>query len=329
MNQIFLNKSRSLIVAATLLLLQACGGGGGGAGTVSSTVSGTAAVGAAIIGTVTLRDSNATTADRTALTSATGAYSIDVSGLTAPFMLRVTGMAAGTATSYTLHSVASAAGITNITPFTDAIVARLASAMPGTAAADAAACFADPATCNFATTFTQANLNMAEADVQAMLVAAGITGMSAANIDLMSTSFTGGSHAGMDAMLDQFATMTMPAGDVILTFADGSTTTVTIAANSTPQQIMDAFAGIDFSTVTGGTFTGASGIAFTGTGGFTMPTGQFGTMTMTPGTVTLTDANGATVATVVITADSTPETIRADFAVIDFTTVTGGSFIPA
>ena len=76
---------------ALAVLVSACGSDDGG-GTVppaaGASLSGTAATGAAIANaTVTVKDSSGTTV--TATTDAMGNYSIDVTGLAAPFMVKV------------------------------------------------------------------------------------------------------------------------------------------------------------------------------------------------------------------------------------------------
>lgn len=112
-------------------LLAGCGGGSGDAGsatvtppttppvTATSTVTGTAATGAPIAGAVvTLKDSANKSA--TATTSSTGAFSLDTSGLTPPFLLQVT-----TPGGTRLLSVSTSANPTatlNITQLTDLVV---------------------------------------------------------------------------------------------------------------------------------------------------------------------------------------------------------------
>jgi uncharacterized phage protein gp47/JayE len=81
--------------------------------------------GAPIAGMVSVKDSLG--AVRTAAIAADGTYSLDVSGMTAPFMLRAEGTVGGR--SYVLHSAAVAAdvgGRVNVTPLTDLIVANVA-----------------------------------------------------------------------------------------------------------------------------------------------------------------------------------------------------------
>jgi hypothetical protein len=103
-------------------LISACGGG---SSQVSPTVTGTAATGAAIAsGTVTLKcvagSSNVVT------TNADGSYSIDVSSVTFPCVGRVD-YKDSTGTARKLHTFVRAAGIANITPLTELLMASLTS----------------------------------------------------------------------------------------------------------------------------------------------------------------------------------------------------------
>lgn len=82
-------------------------------------LSGTAAKGAPIVNaTITAKDRNGTV--RTGTTDATGKFTLDVTGLTAPYLLKVTAPTVPTPTDY--YSVGIASGIVNITPFTDLIL---------------------------------------------------------------------------------------------------------------------------------------------------------------------------------------------------------------
>lgn len=100
-------------------LLAGCGGGGGGTPpseppTVNK-LSGTAATGKPVANkTVKIKDKNGNTKD--GVTGADGKYSVDVTGLTAPFLLRVS------TDTETLYSVATETGTANIHPFTDLII---------------------------------------------------------------------------------------------------------------------------------------------------------------------------------------------------------------
>ena len=105
-------------------LLYACGGGGSsGISAGTTTVSGTAATGAAITaGTVTLKCVSGTS---TAATTGTdGSFAIDIGAVTLPCVGRVDYKdAAGAAQK--LHTFITAAGTANITPITELLVANL------------------------------------------------------------------------------------------------------------------------------------------------------------------------------------------------------------
>jgi hypothetical protein len=115
-------KALSIILGITSVVAMAIGGcgGGGGGGTSSATpatvsakvVSGTASSGAAFSGSVVLKDARG---KQLSMNTTTGAFTFDVTTLTAPFILK-----AGT-----LYSIATAEGTTNINPFTH-IVAKSA-----------------------------------------------------------------------------------------------------------------------------------------------------------------------------------------------------------
>ncbi|HIV71097.1 MAG TPA: hypothetical protein H9903_09215 [Candidatus Aquabacterium excrementipullorum] len=114
---------------AASLLIAACGGGGGGdkpaSGSGAAILSGTAAAGLALVGSVTVKDANGVT--RTVSIGSNGAYTVDVSGLTAPFLLRASGTAGGS--TYVVHSAATSADVNgniNITPLTDLILSNVA-----------------------------------------------------------------------------------------------------------------------------------------------------------------------------------------------------------
>ena len=106
------------------LCLAGCGGGGTQTASTSPvnasplTVTGTASEGRLITGkTVKLKDANGKSAVDATTDTATGNYQIDVSGLTAPFLVTVTG------SNGTYVSLAQSIGIANINPITAAVVA--------------------------------------------------------------------------------------------------------------------------------------------------------------------------------------------------------------
>ena len=112
-----------LLVLGYCATLVACGGGGGSGGgtpsSASSTVTGTAASGTALAGlTVTLKDS--TNKSVTATTSASGAFTLDSTGLTPPFLLAVT--TPGGTRLLSVSADANRTATLNITPITDLLV---------------------------------------------------------------------------------------------------------------------------------------------------------------------------------------------------------------
>ena len=153
------------------------------------TLSGTAAGGAAIVGTVVVKGANGNRVSEEI--EADGSYEVDVTGLTAPYRLRAEGTVGGK--SYKLHSYteeASVGGTVNITPFTDLIVANTAQQL--------AEDFFDS---NSDTSLNADELSAQEDALQAKLQNVfDELGLDTA-IDLLKTSFSA-DHSGLDAALD-------------------------------------------------------------------------------------------------------------------------------
>lgn len=105
-----------LILAVVVFTLNGCGGGGGGGAVVTPTVSGVAASGAPMTGTVFLKDSANNPEMSTTINTQTGAFSFNVTGKTAPYMLRVG----------TLYSMSSGPGTANVNPLSHLMVADAA-----------------------------------------------------------------------------------------------------------------------------------------------------------------------------------------------------------
>ncbi len=137
------NIIRMATAFAVISAVTACGGGGGD-GTASSGVApppnapetgavsnGVAAVGAPIVGgQVTLKCASGATA--AASTGADGGWTVSIKSGDYPCLIRVAGgRAGGEELTGALYSVASGAGVSNITPLTDLIVAALNNQDPG------------------------------------------------------------------------------------------------------------------------------------------------------------------------------------------------------
>lgn len=121
-------RSRIVLLTAALssLLIVGCGGGGGGGGgggVSGNAVTGVAAVGAPIDGTVSLKDSRGVS-KQTQTNAVSGAFSIDVSDLTPPFILR-----AQKSNGDFLYSVVFEKGIANINPLSNVILGAVAVAV--------------------------------------------------------------------------------------------------------------------------------------------------------------------------------------------------------
>ncbi|WP_157235894.1 hypothetical protein [Chitiniphilus shinanonensis] len=189
----------ALLATGLALVLTACGGGSGGGDskpeepsnppTASGNISGVAAAGAPLAGTVTVKDANGVT--RSVPVGADGQYTVDVTGLTPPFLFRADGMVGGK--RYVIHSAALQAdvgGNINITPLTDLIIANIAG--------DLAANFFDaPQFASLTPAAVTEQTAALKARLQSVLSALGIED----TIDLLRTSFQA-DHSGLDAALD-------------------------------------------------------------------------------------------------------------------------------
>ena len=192
------SKILSVLSAAVLV---ACGGGGsGGSEDLSvnppanppavTTLSGTAAGGAPLVGTVTVKDSLGNT--KVSMIEADGTYSVDVSGMTGPFMLRATGMVGGSAVTY--YSAATNADLNktvNVTPFTSMIISNIAARLAETYYNDGSF------TAGITTQALDSAINSLQQKLAPALQALGLS----ASIDLLRASFTA-NHTGLDAALD-------------------------------------------------------------------------------------------------------------------------------
>ena len=216
----------SLAVLLTIFLIAGCGGGKAGTSTPaqSTTISGVAAAGWPLTGNVTIKDSKGATTSTTSDVS--GIYSIDVAGMTAPFVLMVSGTIAGVPiTIYSGATQADIGGSINITPLTDLIISNVAGEISSSYYSSG----------NFSN-LTADNLNAQDVKLQAVLqpVSSGIPGFPASSIDLLRTSTFLTNNTGLDALLD------------LLTITDNPTTNSATITNVTNQQTVD----VNFTTQT-------------------------------------------------------------------------------
>lgn len=189
-----MNQTRSLfratVLAAGVGLLAACGGGSDSAAPAATArISGTAAAGAPLIGQVTVKD--ALGAMRTVDIESDGSYSINVSGMTGPFVFRAMGWVGGR--EVRLTSAATAAdinGTINITPFTDLMIANIAGQL--------ASAYFDAGSFNNLST---EELNAAKTNLTQTLMPI-LTNLGVdAGFDLLRSAFQA-NHSGFDAVMD-------------------------------------------------------------------------------------------------------------------------------
>lgn len=227
------NAVRAILVFMAAILA-ACGGSGGS----TTAVKGIAAGGAPIAGaTVTLKDTAGNI--KTATTKSDGTFSVDVTGLTPPFILSVAG-SGGPYYSY----AGSTDGSANLTPYTTLLL----QAYYGVQSTSATAVFANPASGISIPSGALDALQSGLVDViQIYLADANVPNSSSFNF--FTTAFTA-DHTGFDQVLDR-TTLT---GTTTFTVDNGSGSTAgtvssTISTSSTPAS-GGTSASVSFSTST-------------------------------------------------------------------------------
>lgn len=230
----FKGLNRFLLACMASVALSACGGSGSsdsgstpppGSGSPppgssdpppeAAGISGVAAVGAPLVGTVTVRD--ALGATKTVAIGSNGSYSVDVTGMTAPFVFRARGTAAGR--DYVVHSAAAAAdvnGTINITQLTELIVDNIAGQL-------ASAYFDNGDFNSLSKSALDAESDKLKEKLLPVLLALGVD----AGTDLLRTQFTPLSSA-LDSALD-----------ILRVSVDSAANVATITNIVTQQQIQD------------------------------------------------------------------------------------------
>ncbi len=192
----FLRLIRIMIFLVFPTLLWACGGGGGGAAggagqNTAPLVTGVAATGAPIAGTVTLKDKKGLVRGPMA-TGLDGSFSLDVTDLTPPFLLKAEWTAG--AQTHRLFSAATQAGSAHINPLSD-LALRLATG------ADPAAVFGAPGAIPEMTQISKTALAAALTQLQTLLSPL-LTDYGIENFDPFSGPYTASPENRLDAMLD-------------------------------------------------------------------------------------------------------------------------------
>lgn len=232
--------SQAVLLVSIGCLLSACPDSGGGIPASSgASLSGTAAVGAPLTNaTITVKDRNGLQA--TGTTGADGKYSVNVSTLTAPFLLKVT--AVGNPDRY---SVGSQAGIVNLTPLTDMVVRNYYRAR----GLDVATLFTTLSSTDPIPTTDEVALlvNQTKNLVARSLEANGVD---ADGYNFITTSFNA-NNAGVDAVLAS-STLTDNGTTMTLTVTEGGTTQTSLVTANAGTSLVTAA-----TTVTNGANTAA------------------------------------------------------------------------
>jgi hypothetical protein len=194
------------------LVLQGCGGGGGGgdsdspaetAPVATRTLTGVVATGLPAVG-VPVSIVDASGATRSATTSATGAFTADVTGLKGPFAASAV-LADGSTLVSVLPALSGDSGRINVTPLTTAVAARLAGGDPSSLLSPAA----------LGAAATQAKVDAAVGELRAALSGQlTAAGLDAATFDPITTPFAA-DGTGADKLLDRVA-VTVTGGTVAL-----------------------------------------------------------------------------------------------------------------
>ncbi len=232
------NFSTILMVIFTMVLFGCGGSGGSSSGTITpavtaKTITGVAATGTPIAGTIYLKDSSTPTVQLSTPIAADGSYSFDVTNLTAPYMLKAIGTA--NSQNYTLYSMAGAPGVANVNPLTHLAVTR---ANGGT---DPAAIFVamTPAQVQALQAAIATAISQIQAIIQPIMAQYNIP----TNTDFIAAPYTA-NHTGLDLLFDMVAiaanngTMTVTnktnGAPVLTTVLNGTTLSGTVTTGNLP-----------------------------------------------------------------------------------------------
>jgi sugar lactone lactonase YvrE len=181
-------------ISVIMMLLVSCSGSSSGTiNPPAQTVSGVAAAGTPLNGTVYLKETASTASERSAAVASDGSFSFDVSGLSAPFLLKAVGTANGK--SYTLYSFASGTGVANINPLSHLAVAE------ANGSDDLATLYANPTSA--AMLAIKSSLTPLIAKIQTVLQGS-LTPFGASTSNFINDPFVA-NHQGLDLFFDLYA----------------------------------------------------------------------------------------------------------------------------
>ncbi|MFZ3220950.1 MAG: hypothetical protein WA174_13005, partial [Rhodoferax sp.] len=241
------------LTSATVLALAGCGGGGGGSSSSGSSptinLNGVAATGAPMAN-VSIKLTDALGASKTATTDAAGNYTMDVSGMTAPFVVVASGMAGdGTETLVSVVASQPTAGqtvVANVTPLTNALAATLDST------GDPLHLAANVAT--EATNITPGALATATTNLQTAL-APLLTQVGASTTTNFISGVLTANGTGLDKLLDSVQIAVAPGGTanggitVAIKDGNGTVTTSALSLATTPAALPTLTVVADYSVV--------------------------------------------------------------------------------
>jgi hypothetical protein len=230
--------AKLVLTASMAAVLAACGGGGGSSSasspsagatsaTAASTMSGTVAIGDALANaTVTVIDSTGKTASTTS--GSNGAYSVSITGLTAPFVITASDPSGASGTLYSVVANATTTGgaavTANVTPLTTAVAALLTpSGNPLTLTQAGALSSVTPAT-------TTAAVTVLDNALSQILTA---NGLSPTSFDPIGGAFTPNQN-GADAVIDSVQVTPSASGSGLqLTSLAAPNTSIQLNQNTT------------------------------------------------------------------------------------------------
>ncbi|OPY68006.1 MAG: hypothetical protein A4E57_01994 [Syntrophorhabdaceae bacterium PtaU1.Bin034] len=201
--------SRLMLTSVVLafLLLMGCGGSDTTSPPETSgttaTISGVAAAGAPLSGTVFLKDSSNPVKEVSQGIAADGSFSFDIANLTAPFLLKAVGTSGGQ--NFTLFSFKSASGTGNINPLSNLAVSQALGGADPSTLYDAP----NPATMQAILTALPNVITDIQTKLAQLLSLGG-----ASNADFISGPFTA-NHQGLDLVFD-LVSISVNAGTVTI-----------------------------------------------------------------------------------------------------------------
>ena len=204
-----------LVILFSIAIASCKGGGSGGGGTTpvaKVSLSGTVAVSSPTTLSnvpITIRDTTGNTASSATLSN--GKYSVDVTGMKAPFLVKVP-----YENGY-LYSVATDAGIANVHPFTDLIIRNWYKVKGG----DVETAFSAAGSLTIIPTL--AEINTIELVIRNVLSTWMTTeGLTASTFNLINSAFNS-DNTGFDKVLDNTGVVIGSTGNVTVTTADPTT----------------------------------------------------------------------------------------------------------